>query len=92
MDETLGIDDYELEAWIGALGSMPVKRVAHADLSRSYEMTRAHVFILENGRAVLVTESGCSCYEPRDADMEFFPTQVAALKALERWKKENPYE
>lgn len=83
------IDDYELKAWIGTLGSMPVERVAHEDYSAAWEMDRAHVFRLENGQFALVTESGCSCYEPEGASIDLHPTLESAMKSFETWKKES---
>jgi hypothetical protein len=89
MENQLGIDDYEIKAWIKTLGSMPVERVAHEDLSESYEMTEAHVFKLENGQYALVTEDGCSCYSADEAEIELFPTQEKAVDKFNIWLKKN---
>ena len=87
MEDKLGISEWDLKAWIGTLGSVPVERLAHEDLSESYEMTVAHVFKLENKKYALITEEGCSCYESSQAEIELFPTKAAALEAFEKWKK-----
>lgn len=83
------VGDYELEAWITTLGSLPVERIRHADLSESYEMNMAHLFLLENGLYALVTESGCSCYESSQADIELFKSKTAAINSFEKWEKGN---
>lgn len=82
----IGIEERELKAWIGALGSMPISRIAHKDNSRSYEMEMAHVFELENGKFALVTEEGCSCYSPEKAYIELFPDKEKALEKFSQWK------
>lgn len=58
----IGLDSYEIEAWIGTLKSMPVKVIEQGDQSASYEMEKMHVLLLENGEFATVHESGCSCY------------------------------
>lgn len=88
----IGIDKDEISAWIHALGSMPISRIAHEDRSQSYEMDVAHVFELENGKFALVTEEGCSCYESSDAQIELFPDKKKALKQFEKWKRLAPSE
>jgi hypothetical protein len=93
MDENkLGIEDYELETWITQLGSVPVERTHHENLSPSYEMCMAHVFKLENGQYALVTEHGCSCYTPDSANIDLFPTLKAAEKNFNEWVKANKRE
>lgn len=85
----LGVDDYEIKRWIITLGSMPIERVAHADFSEPYEMNMAHVFKLENGQYALVTECGCSCYDPSDAEIDLFPNKNTALLKFKEWEKQN---
>jgi hypothetical protein len=85
--DDLGVEKYEIDAWRFTLGSAPIKRVAHCDLSEPYEMREAHVFKLENGKYALVTEEGCSCYESSDADIDLFSGKKDALEAFEKWKK-----
>lgn len=84
-----GISKWDLEAWITRLGSMPVQKVAWEDFSESYEMCRAHVWRLENGQYALITESGCSCYEPEDADIDLFPNKRRAMESFDNWVREN---
>lgn len=86
MDE-LGVTEWEIKAWIVRLGSNPIKTVAHEDRSQPYGMDRAHVFELENGQYALVTESGCSCYDAANADIDLLPNKKSAMSAFEKWKK-----
>lgn len=83
------ITTWELEAWIYRLGSVPIKLIKEQDLSEPYEMEMARVFLLENGKYALVIESGCSCYEPRDAEIEIFPNEKQALAQMNVWVREN---
>ncbi len=83
----LGVESYEIKEWIDAFGSVPIERIAHMDVSQSYEMDRAHVFSLKSGKYALVVESGCSCYEPSQASIELFPSERAALEAFHKWGK-----
>lgn len=80
--------DYELKAWIGRLGSVPVKLIASEDKSESYEMDKFHVFELEDGKFATIIESGCSCYEPSQALIELFPTEEGAMESFNEWKKQ----
>jgi hypothetical protein len=84
-----GLDSWEIEMWITRLGSFPVERVKHADHSEDYAMREAHVLRLESGQFALVTESGCSCYESSDAEIELFPSRSLAVEAFDKWDKEN---
>lgn len=83
------IDSWEWHSWASRLGSVPVDRIEHEDRSESYEMDRAHVFKLENGKYALVTESGCSCYESGSALIDLYPTEQKALEAFAAWKSEK---
>ncbi len=87
--EIEGITAYEIKAWFSVLRSQPKKVLISEDFSQSYEMTAARVLELENGRFALVTESGCSCYNYEDAEVEIFPTRETALEAFNKWVKEN---
>lgn len=85
-----GLDSYEIECWITRLGSFPKKRIKHVDYSELYEMIRAHVLELENGKFAMISEIGCSCYGcygPSDADIEVFPSCQEALESLNRWQR-----
>ena len=88
-----GMQKYELEAWLVPLGSFPVERIAYKDYEPSYEVYRAHVWLLENGRFALVTESGCSCYKPESANIDIFPAsgagRAAALEKFTDWGKKD---
>jgi len=77
---------YSLKQWINRLGSYPVRQVQSVDYSEAYTMRRCHVFELENGEYATVTESGCSCYTPREADIELHPSEKKAVSKLEEWE------
>ena len=81
----LGIDDYEIRAWITTLGSVPVERLFHADYSECYETDEAHVFKLENGKYAFVEESGCSCYGPENASIDVLGDLDSAKKKFDEW-------
>lgn len=85
------IEKSDLQAWLYRLGSTPVERIAHEDISGDYRMTAAHVYRLENGQFALVTESGCSCYDASDADIDLFPTQESAMEAFNKWLKDRRF-
>ena len=85
----LGIDDYEIKAWIVQLGSMSIKRLLHANYGESYEIDTSHVFELENGKFAYVNESGCSCYSPENATIDVLPTFELAEKKFREWETEQ---
>lgn len=80
---------YEIRVWKDRLGAIPIKTIAMEDFSESYEMTRARVLKLENGKYALVTESGCSCYESEDAEIDVQPNKKAAMALFDKWVSEN---
>jgi len=95
MEQNFVLDSYRLEAWITTFGSVPVELIASEDFSESYEMDAGHVYRLENGKFATVFESGCSCYEARDAAIELFPTKEAAMEQFDAWvkgKKQDRHE
>jgi hypothetical protein len=71
------------------LWSFPVERIAHFDMAGAHSKCEAHILKLENGQYALVIEEGCSCYEPKDAEIELFPTRPRAKEALDRWVRER---
>lgn len=79
---------YEFEAWKNTIGFEPVKLLATADNAGSYEKSELHVFKLKRGFAV-VNESGCSCYEARDANIELFPSMPKLKDSLRTRAREN---
>lgn len=87
--EHLGIDEYDVEAWIAMLESVPIESIKQVDHSRSYDMARGHLFKLENGKYATVFEEGCSCYTPENAQIELFPTLERALDSFKRWDDEQ---
>lgn len=84
-----GLSDWELRDWIDRLGSNPIRLVTQDDRSQSYEMNRASIFELENGQFAGIFEFGCSCYDSKDAQIDLFPSEQAALGALDSWFKEH---
>lgn len=87
--KNIGIGTYELSEWIERLGSIPIKRTAHVHYAVDYKKRTAHVFELENGRYAFVSERGCSCYSPAEADIDIYPSKKKAMESFEKWKKEN---
>lgn len=84
-----GLDTWEVEAWIERLGSTPVERIKFRDESQSYEMDMIHLLRLENGKYAVVTESGCSCYDSSQAEIEVFPTLERAEESFKEWEKDH---
>jgi len=78
---------YEFNYWEQSWGEKATHLAASHDRSESYEMDRAHVFRLESGRYVLVTESGCSCYSADDANHDYYQSRRLAMEAYDRWMK-----
>ena len=83
------LDEYNLKAWIYTLGSVPIAQVAAENRSESYEMDKAWVLLLENGKYAFVLERGCSCYEPSDAKIELFPDEKSAMSKFEEWQRSS---
>lgn len=86
---TCGISEYELKAWIERLGSEPVERIAYIDIPISYEMSRASVFELKDGKYAIVTESGCSCYDASEANIDLYPKLEQVLEKFNEWIQIN---
>lgn len=80
-----GLDTWEIEAWILSLGSFPIKRHYHGVGDENYNMDRAHVLELENGKWAVVTEEGCSCYSSEEAEVEVFPYRLMAEAHFQVW-------
>lgn len=80
---------YELSYWEERLGSPAIELIESQDESASYEMDRAHIFKLMNGKFAYITESGCSCYSSDQADIQIFDSIKPAAKLMTEWKKEN---
>lgn len=87
ISERVGIDSWDLSAWIEKLGSIPVERIKFVDRSEGYSIEQAHLFRLENGKYAVVIESGCSCYSSSDAQIEVFPTFQRAEESFKEWEK-----
>ena len=79
------------DGWTSTAGAKAVAEVGHADCSESWGMEMMHVFQLEGGQYAVVHESGCSCYDSNDADIELLPFAIAFEKYI-RYKKDNGLE
>lgn len=79
--QTLDGWDYEFRHWKHTIGFEPVALIASVDESPCWEMDRRHVFLCQNGSYAAVIESGCSCYEPSEAEISFYPTEAEARDA-----------
>lgn len=80
--------NYELPYWEGRLGFEPIDVLASENLSGSYEMNAAHVFKCKRGYAI-VSESGCSCYEPSWAKIDIVPDLDAVRESLKNQAKDG---
>lgn len=77
-------EDYEIETWLPTLGAVPSKLLASCDRSDD-ALDRGAAVQLENGKYALITESGCSCYESGDANIELFPTEDSVMAQYKIW-------
>ena len=82
-------DQWEKDIWSKQLGSKITEELESRDWSACYEMDAAHLFKTEDGRFVVVTESGCSCYDSSDADLREYPTESEARTKFNEYVKEN---
>lgn len=87
-----GFSDYEIEAWLERLGSNPIKTIKSEDVSGSYEMEKFSILELENGKFATVYESGCSCYDSSDAQIELHPDLKSAEDSFDKWEKSRRIE
>ena len=78
--------DYEISAWIMRLGSFPVECIKTGDAGESYVKEQFHVVKLENGKFASIHESGCSCYEASNAEIDLHPNQKSAMTAYRKWE------
>lgn len=85
-ENKLQVSEYALEAWSGRIGA---KVVAQLDFwngdpnHNDYGIDQTHLFKLENKKYAVVRESGCSCYDYSDADIEIHTTKKAAKADFE---------
>lgn len=70
-----------LRNWGHITGFIPVEQLVSIDESGGYEVSSMHVFKLLNGYAI-VYESGCSCYDPSEADVSLYPNLEGVKEAL----------
>jgi hypothetical protein len=77
------------DCWDYRCDSKPVNEIGHADYSESYTIDQMHVFELANGKFITVSESGCSCYESSEAEVELHLTKQAAISTFMQYKRSN---
>jgi hypothetical protein len=88
-EKVVGLDEYQIEAWLSRLEVRPLEVVDQEDKSEGYDIDRILVLRLKNRRYATVVESGCSCYDSSDAQIELHPDKRSAMRALDAWKKEH---
>ena len=71
---------YEFEIWKKHIGFEPIELIAQVDCSQSYETDLIHIFKNKNGSFAIVRESGCSCYDTSEADVQIYDS----LELIER--------
>lgn len=78
---------YAFECWTNQhVGFFPIEMVGSHNRSESYTKNEMHVFKNMNGSYAIVRESGCSCYERSNAQVDFVKTKKEALKRLGEFK------
>ena len=82
----------EFKAWTEKLQSSPVKLIKSENFSEPYEQDLHHIFQLEDGRFALISEQGCSCYEPKYAFIDLFPTLEKVTEAYNKQVKECDHQ
>ena len=70
-------------------GLMPVRLIKTVDKSRSYEMDAMHLFEMENGEYLTISEMGCSCYDSSQADLQLHPNLADAETLFHRWENNS---
>lgn len=79
--------NYEFETWKSMyVGFDPIELVSSIDNSEPYTMNKMTIFKNTNGSYVIVSESGCSCYEPSNAHIDFVKTKKEAMTELEKFR------
>ena len=84
-----GLDHYQIKAWRKLLHSPPIRRMMYADFSAEYEMCVAHILLLRDETYAFVSEVGCSCWEPEQAEITLLPNFEKAEELLRAWIKIN---
>ncbi len=78
-----GFSNYAYDCWKDQLGSVPVEQIDRFDISEQYEVEAGHFLKLEDGKYAVITESGCSCYDYSDANVDVYDTLA---EATTRWE------
>ncbi len=78
---------YEFKYWVTVMGFDPIELIDSENKSGFYEMDRMHIFKLVSGQYAVVKESGCSCYEARDASIDIVKTKEEALRQMKEFRK-----
>lgn len=73
--------DYEFRYWKNTIGFEPTALIFSHTGPEDYTKNCSHVFLMKRGDYAMVNESGCSCYEPSEASISFYPTEAEAIQA-----------
>ena len=81
----------EFDGWPMDNTWRPVALMASATGHEYLTKNAYHVFMVSNAsgstRYMVVHESGCSCYEPAHAAVDYMPTLEAAMQAFNNWRR-----
>ena len=88
MDRIDRYSEWELEYWkeCGMLEGNPVRTVAGKDNSRPYEMDRFGIIEMDTGKFATILESGCSCYDYSQAQIDHHKASQDAFDSMRRWE------
>lgn len=75
----------DYSSWETQFGSKAIRTIASEDQSADWEVNAFHVYELENGKYATVYESGCSCYDSNDAQIEVYDTEEEAMAEFNSW-------
>ena len=82
--------NFEFDSWKERMGGTPTKLVRHwVSNSEYYDIDRIHLFEIRENLYAVVSEYGCSCYEPSDASIDTFGDITSAEYAFELSVKER---
>lgn len=84
-EELLDAWRYEFKEWIPIFQCDPIELIISENRNEDYEMNRAHIFLLDNGKYAFVGESGCSWYGPEEAQIEICPDLDSANNLFNKW-------
>ena len=80
---------HEFKSWNKKLDSPVVMYEKSACLDVPYEMHSAHIFKQKNNRYLFVSECGCSCYEPDEAELFSDLSREEAENHIKKFTEEH---